>query len=158
MNTPAAAAGASTFVPEVVRVLTRPTIKLEIGTPVYVLIQSRVVIGKEIKSRRPTDADKEKKREPAHVADVVNLETGELNQLIVSAVVLGVLNDDYPHDAYVGKSFSIKKLDKKAGKDYFPYEVREIKTPANLESLAKEARAKLAGATDKDEKTAPKGK
>lgn len=119
-----AASGGSPF--KTLKKLTRPTFKFVIGKAVYVRIDEKVFIGKELKKDASEGGNK---REPAHVANVTNLETGELGQIIVSAVVLSVLNDEYPGDTYVGKCFSITKLQKTEGKAYFPYNVDEIEDP-----------------------------
>lgn len=117
------------FTPVRKKLLTRPTLKMVEGTPRYVKIEAPIFIGKEMKSRKADAADA-KKREPAHVANVIDLETGEPAQIICSAVVLSTLNDEYPSEAYVGKCFAITKLAKRDGKDYFGYKVEEIEEPA----------------------------
>ena len=64
--------------------------------------------------------------EPAHLAPVINLETGEENLLIVAAVVKGNFDEHYPKNAYVGKAFELVKLGKREGKRYFDYSIKEI--------------------------------
>ena len=47
--------------------------------------------------------------------NVVNLETGEDMQIIVPTVLRGILQEDYPDNAYVGKCFEVilhKHMDK----------------------------------------------
>lgn len=70
-----------------------------------------------------------KKREPAHLAPCINLDDGTECQIIVAAVVLSVLTDEYPNESYVGKCFSITKKNRVEGKQYFPYGVEEIEDP-----------------------------
>jgi hypothetical protein len=71
---------------------------------------------------------------PAHLAPCINLEDGTECQIIVSAVVLSVLNDEYPNESYVGKCFEITKKNRVQGKLYFPYGVEEIEDPSKSES------------------------
>jgi hypothetical protein len=66
---------------------------------------------------------------PAHLATCINLEDGSECQIIVAAVVMSVLNDEYPNEAYVGKCFEITKKARTPGKQYFPYGVEEIEDP-----------------------------
>lgn len=113
------------------KLLTRPVLKLEVGITQYVKVESPVYIGKEIQSTRGRPSTDEKKKEPAHIIDVIDLAHNyEPSQIIVNAVLLGVLKDNYPSDSYVGKCFAIAKLDKRPGKDYFPFKVEEIEDPS----------------------------
>ena len=106
---------------KVVKAVTRPTLTLEQNTPVYVRILKGIYVGKEIKgSEKKADA------KPADIADIINLETGKEQQLVVGAVVKSNFEECYPKESYVGKSFMITKLDKKEGKRYFNYEISEI--------------------------------
>ena len=113
------------------KLLTRPVLKLDVGIVQYIKVESAVYIGKEIQSKRgrPTD-NTEAKKEPAHILDCIDLAHNyEPSQIIVNAVLLGVLKDNYPGDTYVGKCFAIEKLNKRPGKDYFPFKVEEIEDP-----------------------------
>lgn len=109
------------------KILTRPLLKFEEGKPRYVKIDAKMYIGKDMKVRE-SDKDKPKK-EPAMLANVINLETGEEAQIIVSAVVKSVLEEEYPNDTYVGRGFAITKLGRAAGRQYFAYNVEEIELP-----------------------------
>ena len=93
----------------------------------HVKITGAIHLGKEQKSSR---GGEDKKREPAQLAPCINLEDGTECQIIVSAVVLSVLNDEYPGEAYVGKCFAITKKNRVEGKQYFPYSVEEIEDPS----------------------------
>lgn len=104
-----------------VKNLTLDILKFVELEPRHVKITGAVHLGKPQKA-----AEGEKAREPAHLASCINLEDGAECQIIVAAVVLSVLNDEYPNDAYVGKCFAITKKNRVAGKQYFPYSVEEI--------------------------------
>jgi hypothetical protein len=116
------------------KLLTRPIIKFQVGQPNYVKIEGKIYLGREMKG--DMTADGKKKKEPAHLADVIDLKTGELGQIIVAAVVLSVLNEEYPGDSYVGKCFAITKKTQQPGKSYFGYNVEEIEDPLAAETEA----------------------
>ncbi len=113
------------FVPKTKRVVTLPLLKMATDKPVYVKITKAMYIGKEMKQKA-----EDKKKEPATLVDVVDLTTGEPAQLIVSAVVKSVLNEEYTGDSYVGLCFSITRQARKEGKSYDPFRVVEIEDPA----------------------------
>ena len=119
--------------------LTLPVLKMGIDKPVFIKFNEAMKIGKQI-------GDKD----AALVAVVTNLETGETLQMLVPAVMQGVLHDEYgaPHygtaekgapvtelepriegqapDSYVDKCFMITKHEKQSGKQYHPHTVQEI--------------------------------
>lgn len=111
--------------------LTPPLFKFAEDVTLYLLILSPIYIGKPMKAK-----EGEKKREPAHLADVVNMETGEAGQIIVSAVVASVFAESYPNDGHVGKGFAITKRGKVPGKEYTKYDVQEVEVPAAEEPKA----------------------
>ena len=123
-----------TFNAVVKKRLTLPVLKLDIDVTRYVKITGEMHIGKEQKSGRK-GATEETKRAPATLCNIVNLEDGAEGQLIVSAVVKSILDDEYPQGAYVGKCFAITKHERVRGKDYFPYDVNEIEDPAKPADL-----------------------
>lgn len=145
MNSPAPA-----FVPKRKKLLTRPVLKLVKEQPRYVLLQARIYIGKEMRQRSPDD----KKKEPAHLVDVIDLTTGELAQVIINAVPMSVLTEEYPNFGYVGRCFELTRQTRQEGKSYDPFKVEEIEVPDNFKELAaiavkeetarKEAEAKAA--------------
>lgn len=109
---------------KVVKQVTVPTLSVKDGATAYVKFDGPIFLGKELKkTAKDGEAAKEK---PADLASVINLETGEQMHLIVAAVVKENLNETYPKDKYVGRSFAISKLGKRAGKRYFDYRVLEI--------------------------------
>jgi hypothetical protein len=106
------------------RVLMRPLLKFVKGEPHHVKIEAPMFIGREMKAD-----DKKKQMEPATLVNVVNLDTGELCQIILAAVVKSVLRESYPDDAYVGLCFKITKQERQPGKKYDPFLVEEIEDP-----------------------------
>ena len=112
------------FVPKIIKILTLPLLKLEEGVPVYIKFEGPTFIGKEIAE----EGDK-KRKEPPTMANVTNLETGELAQIMLGSVLQGILADDYPGDRYVGKGFMVllgAKKRSKHGGAYNTYNVSEI--------------------------------
>lgn len=105
----------------VVKAVTRPVLSLEIDKPVYFTALGAIYVGKEIK-QKAGDADVK----PADIMDIRNLETEQEQQLIAAAVVKANLEETYPKEGYVGKSFKLVKLAKKEGKRYFGYSITEI--------------------------------
>lgn len=123
------------FEPKAKKLLTIPLLKLAVGVTAYVKVTAPMFIGKEIKSKR-ANANPAAAREPATLIDGINLETGEQCQVICSAVVKGVFEDNYPNDSYVGKCFSLLKLERAAGKEYNGFKVIEIEDPTPAAAAA----------------------
>ena|ERR1700760_297049 len=109
------------------KLLTRPILKFVENQSVYVKFEEAIYIGRELKS--DVAADGTKKKEPAHLANVIDLRTGELGQIIVAAVVESVLNEEFPNNGYVGRCFAITKKGKAPGKQYFGYNIEEVEDP-----------------------------
>jgi hypothetical protein len=103
-----------------VKNVTLPIYKLKEGVAGFVQFKTPFVLGKKLEGS---------KMEPAHVAHVVDLETGELHALIGGKVLLGILEDDYADAAYVGKQFQLlieKPETFEGGRKYNRYTVTEI--------------------------------
>lgn len=92
-------------------------LKVETGDVVHVKFTSAFKVGKI-------------KNNPATLASVVNLETGEIAKIIVSKVLFNILEENYPNESFVGKSFRIEKGEKVKGKAggnaYNEFEVFEL--------------------------------
>ena len=106
---------------KILKRVTLPLFKIAPNTEYYFKCESVMFIGKEIADKSP-DA---KRKEPATLMRVINLENGELGQIICGTVLRGIFNDEYPADSYVGKSFAVE-MHKVVGKDYNGYSVTEI--------------------------------
>jgi hypothetical protein len=111
--------------------LTITQLKFVKGETRYVKITGQMHLGK------PQKADKEgKTRDPAMLTPCVNLEGGEECQIILSAVVKSVFEDEYPGHGYVGKCFAITKGDRAAGREYFQWDVKELEDPSAEATVA----------------------
>lgn len=130
MSTPAP------FVPKRKKLLTRPVLKFVKDVPQYVKFEGAIYVGREMAQKAG-----EKKKEPAHLADVIDLMTGELAQIIVNAVPMSILNESYPDNGYVGKCFSIMRQPRQEGKMYDPFKIEEIEDPTVTTESAKVAEA-----------------
>lgn len=120
----AAAPHAPGFVPKIAKILTLPLLKLVEGVPAYVKFTGPTFVGKKI-----TEDAGAKAKEPPIMANVINLPTGELVQIMLGSVLQGILKDEYPNDAYVGKGFVIQLTEKKRGRNggnYNTYKVAEL--------------------------------
>lgn len=120
----AAAPAVSGFVPKIAKILTLPLLKLVEGTPVYVKFTGKTFVGKKIAEETGKVA-----KEPPIMANVINLATGELVQIMLGSVLQGILKDEYPDDSYVGKGFVIQLTEKKRGRNggnYNTYKVAEL--------------------------------
>lgn len=106
------------------RLLTIPVLKFAVGVTRYVKITDAMHVGKPQKAK-----EGEKAKEPATLANCINLEDGEVCQIIVSAVVKSVLDDEYPAGVYVGKCFAITKGERNPGKQYNQFKIEEIEEP-----------------------------
>lgn len=108
---------------EVVKRVTLPTFKLEVDIPLFCEITDPIFLSE---AKAGKDGKKED-RQPAHVANVMNLTNGEFGQIVMGVVLAENIKEKYPDDSYVGKSFSIVKKTKREGKNYHGYEITEIK-------------------------------
>lgn len=113
------------------KVVTVPVLKLMPGAPAYVRIDSPMEISKQIENKgkgTETDASgaKKKKMEPATIAHVTDLIAKCEAIIILGTVLQGVLDEKYPDQSYVGKSFEIINKGKMGDKTYNTYSVVEI--------------------------------
>ena len=114
---------APAFTPKIKKLITLPLIKPQIDVPIYVHIVEKMFVGKDIKQSIGG-----KKMEPATLCNCVNMETGEVAQIIIPAVLHGIFDDEYPEDSYVGCAFMITKHSKIKDKNYHPFSVAEIES------------------------------
>jgi hypothetical protein len=87
------------------------------GQTVFVTILSKIRTGKEIKGSTMAAAE---------LITVTEVTSGQEMEYIVNAVCKGLLEDEYPGGAYVGKSFAIYKQGKAPGKRYSNISLAEI--------------------------------
>ena len=117
------------FIPKKLRSVTRTLFKMENNKEYYFKLQEPMYTGKKI-------GDKE----PATLLNVVDLETGEEGQIIVGAVLKGIMEESYPGQEYVGRCFEVVKF-RDAKHDYNTYNVTEIADPSDEEPAAEPAKS-----------------
>jgi len=114
---------------EVVRNVTLPFLILSETEANYIQFKTAIEPDKTTFSERVRrsrkDADGSKTVEPMHIAEVVNLQTGEVCRLVCHDVLESTLKEAYANDSYVGKAFRIEKT-KAPGKKYFNFTIREL--------------------------------
>lgn len=103
------------------RAITKTLFKLQNNQPYYLLFTGEIFTGKKI------DSGKTKDMEPAELAHVTNMETGEEGQIIVPAVLSKILREEVP-GGYVGKGFEIVKF-RDTGAKYSTFNVAEVEIP-----------------------------
>lgn len=109
------------FVPKVKRLVTVPTLTLKSGTVYYLKFLTPIAVSKVV------NKDKDGKvQEPAHIAQVVQLDSGEARTLIVNAVLASIMVEEFPNDSYVDKGFQIEPTTPKEGKRYKGFTVAEL--------------------------------
>ena len=103
-----------------VKKVTLPILKKADGIAVFVEFTGPIFTGKELKGNGKDD-----QMEPAELANILNLETGEEMQIICNTVLKGTLEEEYPDQGYVGRKFRILQA-KVEGKRYKNYTIEEI--------------------------------
>jgi hypothetical protein len=129
-DTPAANVAPRIFDPSKIKIVKQVStnlLKLRPGMTVYVTIMGPMEKAKALKKQSAED----KAKEPPTLLPCINLETGEVCSIIGGAVLVDLLNDEYPQNAYVKKSFQIVVKEQKdakggGGKRYNNYDVKEI--------------------------------
>ena len=98
------------------RVVAIPLFKLAPGAPArFFMFEGAMFEGKKV----------DDKKEPATLMPVTDLESGEIGQIIIGAVLRELLHEQYPGDAYVGKRFELK-VRRDADKKYNTYDLFEV--------------------------------
>jgi hypothetical protein len=129
---------------EVVKNVTLPFVMIPgDGTPFYIKFNTPIEADKSTFSDRVRASKKEgeSKQEPMRLAEVTNLQTGEIGRLVVHSVLESTLVETYPDAQYVGRCFQLKKQ-KNAGKRYFSFEIVEIRLKGQNSEPAKVAAKK----------------
>lgn len=120
---------------EVVKHVTLPLLKNpEDGTPIFVTFTGPIFKAKEVAGGRApkknADGSPAAAMAPPELAQVTDLARNAPAQIIVNSVMGSELRETYPNDAYVGKSFQIKKFKPTGGKRYALFEILEIRVKA----------------------------
>lgn len=120
--------------------VTVPLLKIsDSGVPAYVKFTGEIFRAKVNESEQKkyegalASWEKSDKKEPSpqapnppELAHVINLETGEVAQIIISAILGSELRDGYPNGGYVGKGFEIKKSKPTGSKRYAMFQIAEV--------------------------------
>lgn len=96
--------------------ITIPLLKFTNHVPVYVKFTAPTYTGRIV----------DDKKEPPTMARVINLETGELNDIILGTVLISTLNENFPDDGYINKMFKIEKIAPEGTRAYSLWSVTEI--------------------------------
>jgi hypothetical protein len=105
--------------------VTLPFLKVFDGKPYFWRFLDAVKIGKDISKPMAGADGKAKKMDPAHIARIFDHELGREMEVIIGAVLKGILDEDYEDDGYVGKTFRIVRFSPE-GKRYKTFEVAEL--------------------------------
>ena len=97
--------------------LTLPMLRPVIDKEFYVKVQSAITLSK---------VPPKQGENPAHVMEVIDLETGEEKIMIANAVIVRAFEEDYEGEAYVGKCFAMTKHAIKGSSKFNPYSITEI--------------------------------
>lgn len=109
------------------RHVTLPSLTLKRNEPRILFFVSEMRIS-QVKGKKKPDGTYE---EPAIIADVGDIETGEQLILLVPTVVKKNLEEMYPSGEYKGKTFFIENLGKKKdGQRYNDFQISEVETEA----------------------------
>lgn len=104
------------------KVVTVPVLKLMPGVAVYIKVEQVMEVSKQVKQKEVGG----KIMDPATIMHCTNLENDEECIVIIGKALEGSLNDNYPNDSYVGKSFEILNSGKLGDKKYNTYSVTEV--------------------------------
>jgi|WetSurMetagenome_2_1015567.scaffolds.fasta_scaffold01633_21 hypothetical protein len=102
--------------------VTREMLSMTIGEDYYLEFQTRPYLAKEQRTRALKEGEKVKA--PPMLADVLAFsedDSGVLTKeytIICNAVLVSILEDNFPGDAVIGERLIVTKLDKISGRDY----------------------------------------
>lgn len=118
----------------VTKQVTRPVYKQTTDGIMYILIEGEIRIGNPIQG---FTREGEAKMAPAHVADIVNIETGEECIMIFNTVLRTEFDKNYPDHSYIGKTFAVKPGGMKEGsrQKYRTYQILEIAVTVDRSKL-----------------------
>lgn len=131
--------------------VTLPLLKVnDNGTPSYVFFTSAIFKAKvnEVEQKKYVKDlaswEASNKKEPApqvpnppELAHVIDMESGEVAQIIANAILKTEIEDNYPDDTYVGKGFEVKKFKPTGGKRYAMIQIAEVEVPPEIEAMRK---------------------
>lgn len=126
-----------------IKAVTLDVLKAPKGTAQYLFFMGPMYQGKKIDDTK----------EAATLIHSLDMETGQEGVFIVSTVARGVLAENYPGDAYVGKGFEIV-VTRDAEKKYNHVAISEVAVPEDVHAAAV-AIMKAARAAEKADNTPP---
>lgn len=124
------------------KAITLSTLKFVVDKPLHVLILGKLHEGKARVGRSGNvklDSDGQPRRPPTLV-EVLDMDTGEMAQIIAATIIKTELSEAYPNDGYVGLGFEITKQKRKEGREYDPYSIVEVEVPEEFVAVANKAR------------------
>lgn len=123
------------FVAKRIASVTVELLKIKTGVEYYVKFTGPIHLGAEmppdVKVDPKTGEVTKEERKPANVAYVIDLETNQPRQIVVSAVMHSELDRSFPNDSYVGLCFAfmIRKIE---GKNYNGVTIDQIEEPEGV--------------------------
>lgn len=119
------------FTKVVLKKVTLPLFKYQHDVEYFYKFMTPITRAKEMKEevKAKRAAAGVQSQEPPMVAQVLNLETGELGQFICPTVLTSEIIENYPGEKYVGKCFSIIIKRAGEGKRYNLIQLDEIADP-----------------------------
>ena len=115
---------------EVVRNVTLPFLIIPAdGAPYYLKFNTAIApdtttFSERVRKRRADADGKPQSKEPMDIAEITNLQSGEVGRLVFLDLLKNNLREAYPNDGYVGLYFKISKT---KGKGFFNFNIVEIK-------------------------------
>lgn len=116
---------AAKFVPKIIGRVTRPTLQMKPGEPIYVKILSTIVDSKQTVQKKGQE-----NRAPAKIMNVIDLTDKTEKTVVCNKVLVSDLSE--VEGGYVGKCFAItKSADKKKGDagEYYRFDIALIEEP-----------------------------
>jgi hypothetical protein len=125
---------------EIVGHVTLPHIKLNFdGSANFIKIVGPIEPGKEleaVRQRKAKEGSPAETMNPPDLCEIIELRSGQLGNMIVNAVIKSNLEEKYPEQGYVGRSFKISQIStvSKGSRSYRTFEILEIKLKVAAEA------------------------
>jgi hypothetical protein len=104
------------------KTVTVPVLKLMPDVPVYVKVEGKMEISKQVAGTKVAG----QAMEPATIMHCTNLDGDSECLLIVGKMLKSVIEESYPDNSYVGKCFEIVNHGKRGDKKYNAYSLCEV--------------------------------
>jgi len=116
------------FTPVKKRAITKQTLSMTKGVEYYLGFLSEMFLGEKVESKSGPS------KEPPQLADVVNFETGEINQVIIPSVMYKELVKAFPAGVN-GVCLAVTIIPPREGKNYNLCNLTEIEPPTQFMTL-----------------------